>query len=141
MERSGASTMDSKRTNHPQLVRERAVYNYLESLESGDLDGIIDVLQQAVYDASLDQMVVDTHLAYFQHEQLQKVALADIETHEMPVPELAPQSAYGMRQLHGGRTKRMSRWAQILAAVLILAVLVGSFITLLTLRGVGIGRA
>jgi hypothetical protein len=61
--------MDKKQMNNPQLARERAVYDYLESLENGDIDGIIQSLQQAVYDAPLDQMLIDAHQAYFQEEQ------------------------------------------------------------------------
>lgn len=124
--------MDSKQTNNPQLARERVVYDYLESLEHGDIDGLIQSLQQAFYDAPLDQMLVEAHQAYFQEEQRQAQAqqssLLDLPT-RTDLPALRPLSP---RQ----RQKRRAFpvWARVLAAMLLVGLLVGSFAALLKWR-------
>lgn len=125
--------MDNRQRNSPQMERERAVYDYLEALESGDIDGLIASLQRAVYDAPLDEMLADAHQAYFQDEQIQQNSLAEAETREMPALQAATLRSRGTGSR--GRTgRRMPRWVQVLAAVLVLGVLVGSFVTVLSLR-------
>lgn len=116
--------------NNPQLERERAVYSYLDALDSGDIDGIIASLQQAVYDAPLDQMLDDAHQAYFQEEQSQQDELAEIEaqtTISMPVVPLKPRNV----KLNQKQRRRAPMWLQTLAAVLIVGALIGSFAALL----------
>ncbi len=120
--------------NNPQLERERAVYNYLDALESGDIDSIIEVLNQAIYDAPLDQMIAEAHGAFFQAEATQQTELVEMDTHEMPALEPATLRSHGSGQSRRAKVKRMSRWVQTLAAVLILGVLVGSFAAVLAVR-------
>ena len=129
--------MDSRQAHNPRIGRERAVYDYLESLESGDIDGLIDVLQQALYDATLDEMVIEAHQAYFQEEQARKAALVDLPTQEMLALEPATLRSQVLGQRRRTGVRQMSRWAQALAAVLILGVLAGSFLTVLALRQQG----
>ena len=95
--------MDRRQMNNPQLARERAVYDYLESLENGAIDGIIQSLQQAVHDAPLDQMLVDAHQAYFQEEQTQRGTLADIATRtDLPAPRpSSPHARTKQQKWHG----------------------------------------
>lgn len=127
--------MDRGQMNHPQLARERAVYDYLASLENGDIDGLILSLQQAVYDAPLDQMLIDAHQTYFQEEQQEEQSqsgvLADTpaDTHLPPLGSLSPRA-------RTGRQKRLAFpvWARALAVVLLFGVLVGSFATVLIWR-------
>lgn len=118
---------------NPQLERERAVYSYLDALDSGDIDGIIASLQQAVYDAPLDRMLVDAHQAYFQEEQAQQDELAEIEaqnTVSVPVVPLKPRKVK-----HNQKPRqRAPLWLQTLAAVLIVGALIGSFAALLAAR-------
>ncbi len=130
--------MDRRQANNQRLGRERAVYHYLEALESGDIDGILEVLQQAVYDAPLDQMVAEAHQAYMQEEQAQQAAMVEMETQrEIPAPMSIPLSPRDMRRY---RSKRhVSRWLQVLAATLMIGVLVGSFLEIIHLRQLGAG--
>ena len=129
--------MNSKRMNDPQAARECVVYDYLQSLESGDIDGIIDALQQATYDAPLDHMLVDAHHAYFYDEQNQQRMLADADTHEMAVLEPATLSSHGTRPRQERKTRRPSPWLQALAAVLLIGLIVSSFLALVALRRSG----
>lgn len=130
-----------KKLDKQQMVRDRATYSYLDALDSGDIDGIIESLQQAVYDASLDQMLIEAHQAYFQEEQEQEreqaAALAEIETQKIVALEPATLSSRGSGQKQKARTRRMPRWIQVLAAVLILCVLIGSLVTVQALRKQG----
>jgi hypothetical protein len=127
--------MDRGQMNNPQLARERAVYDYLESLENGDIDGIILSLQRAVYDAPLDQMLIDAHQTYFQEEQQEEQSqsgvLADTPTdaHLPPLGSLSPRARTGRQKRHA-----FPVWARALAAVLLFGVLVGSFATVLIWR-------
>lgn len=119
-----------------QLERERAVYSYLDALDSGDIDGIIASLQQAVYDAPLDQMLDDAHQAYFQGEQTQEDELAEIEaqtTVSMPVVPLKPRKVKRNQKPR----QRAPLWLQTLAAVLIVGALIGSFVALLVAHNTG----
>ncbi len=130
--------MDRRQANSQQLRRERAVYHYLEALEAGDIDGILEVLQQAVYDALLDQMVAEAHQAYIQEEQAQAVAMVEMDTqHDMLVPLSIPSRPFDMRH-HPGK-RHVSRWLQVLAAMLMIGVLFGSFLEIIHLRQVGTG--
>ena len=132
--------MDKKQTNNPQLARERVVYDYLESLENGDIDGIIQSLQQAAYDATLDQMLVDAHQAYFQaeqqEEQFQRGTLDSIPVRaDLPTQRsLSPHARPEQRKQRG-----LPVWTRVLAAVLIVGVLIGSFVTLLARYQAGHG--
>jgi len=127
--------MDRGQMNNPQLARERAVYDYLESLENGDIDGIILSLQQAVYDAPLDQMLIDAHQTYFQEEQQEEQSqsgiLADTptDTHLPTLGSLSPRARTGRQ-----KRRAFPVWARALAAVLLFGVLVGSFATVLIWR-------
>ena len=127
----------NKRMNDEQATRERAVYDYLQSLENGDIDGIIDALEQATYDAPLDQMLVDAHHAYFQDEPDQQRTLADADTHEIAVLEPATLVSHGAGHRQSRKTRRPSPWLQALVAVLLLGLIVSSFLALVALRRSG----
>ncbi len=129
--------MDRRQANISQMGRERAVYDYLKSLESGDIDGIIEVLHQALYDASLDQMVVDAHQTYIQEEQIQQATLVDRDTQKMPALEAGAPRSRVSEQRRRTRERQLPRWTQVLAAVLIVGVLLGSFVTALVVRQQG----
>lgn len=128
-----------KQFEKQQMVRDRATYHYLDSLDNGDIDGIIESLQQAVYDASLDQMLIDAHQAYFREElgEEQIAALAEVETQKMVALEPATLNSRGLGPRQKARTRHVSRWIQALAAVLILSVLIGSLVTMLALHKQG----
>ncbi|HEX6479233.1 MAG TPA: hypothetical protein VF043_10340 [Ktedonobacteraceae bacterium] len=121
-----------KRQKNQRLVRERAVYDYLEALENGDIDGLIETLQQAVYDAPLDELLVDAHHAYFQHGQAGQDELAEVDT-RVDLPSFVPLAPRAPRGEQLPQRRRFSLWARTLAAVLVVAVLIGSFVTVLTL--------
>lgn len=113
-----------------QLMRERATYDYLKSLDNGDIDGIIASLEQAVYDAPLDQMLIEAHEAYFQEEQMQHDILE--ETPASPnLPTLQSRPPHPQSQQ---RRRGSPWWERALAAILLFSVLVGSFLALLAWR-------
>jgi hypothetical protein len=128
-------TMDKKQMNNPQLAREHAVYGYLESLENGDIDGIIQSLQRAVYDATLDQMLIEAHQAYFQEgqqeEQLQSGILVSIPAR---ADQPTPRSFSSRTRPEQRRRRGFPVWARVLVAVLVAGVLIGSFAALLRSR-------
>jgi len=130
------------RSQTPQeRAHERTTYRYLQALETGDIDTLIKVLQQAVYDAPLEEMVLESHQAYFQAEQAEKIAMEKTET-QGTLPSLAPPERHALPPTQRAtRLRRMRRWPQALAAVLIIGALLGGFITLLSLRHSGAQNA
>lgn len=117
-----------KLSENQQKMRERATYRYLEALDSGDINTIAELLQQAVYDAPLEQMLLEAHQAYFQEEQ--SAQHSEFIEEEITTPLLVPVANYQRK------TPQHSPawWMRALVAVLIVGVLVGSFLTILTLR-------
>lgn len=104
-------------------MRERALYRYLKALDEGDIDSITAVLQQSIYDASLEQMVLDSHRAYFQEEQ----AMPQIELQtEMPAAEHNTLRSGQLPAREGKR--RVLLWMQIAAALLIVGTLTGGLV-------------
>lgn len=127
--------MEKKQMHNSQLARERAVYDYLESLENGNIDDIIQGLQQAVYDATLDQMLIDAHQAYFQEEQQEERrehgTLASIPAGRN-LPALRSFSSHARPEQRNRRDFPM--WTRGLAALLLVGVLISSFAALLLWR-------
>jgi hypothetical protein len=127
-----------KQAENQHMRRERATYRYLAALDAGDMNTIIDVCQQAAYDAQLEHMILEAHQAYFQEEQEQKDALAHLETRlDAPplVPVPIPSKPRGTRE--SSRKHVSPSWMYTLVAVLVVGVLIGSFVTFLTLRRAG----
>ena len=131
-----------RQPNNQQMRREYATYRYLNALDAGDIDTIGEILQLALYDASLEQMLLDAHQAYFLEEQeqgqsqRQKDTLTSMET-QPEIPAIVPLPPQKRRN----RQKRsVPRWIYTLVAVLIVGVLVGSFVTLLNIRRAGLGH-
>lgn len=112
-----------------QLERERAAYRHLNALDTGDIDDIITTLQQATYDASLEQMVLEAHQAYFQEEEVEKALLENTETIEVPALGIIPLPPVQNKKPFN-RKHRSARWIWVLAALLIIGALLGSFIAL-----------
>lgn len=61
--------------NHPsdfsqQLARERALYLYINAFERGDFDKMETVLQQAMYDPLLEEMINEAHEYYLAEEKV-----------------------------------------------------------------------
>lgn len=123
--------MDKRLNTNQQLMRERATYDYLKSLDNGDIDGIIAALEQAVYDAPLDQMLVGADEAYFQEEQTQSKILAETPT-RTDLHTLQPRPMYTQPQRR--RQRGSPWWMRVLAAILLFSVLVGGFLALLAWR-------
>lgn len=118
-----------KRQMNQRLTRERAVYDYLEALDRGDIDGLIETLEQAIYDAPLDEMLIDAHHAYFQDGQASLDELAEVDTC-VDLPVITPLAPRIPHREPSAQTRRFPLWARVLAAVLIVAVLVGSFVAI-----------
>lgn len=124
-----------------QLERDRAAYHYLEALDTGDIDAILAILKKAAYDASLEQMVLDAHQAYFQvtpGERIQSLVGQNAEVNLPTIEErellpLAGQPTMPLR-LPSRRGRRKRVWLSTLAAVLIVGLLIGSFLGLMKLR-------
>jgi hypothetical protein len=57
-----------------QFVREKALHHYITAFERGDFDVMDEVLQQAMTDPLLDEMIMEAH-EYFQGEE--KAALRE----------------------------------------------------------------
>lgn len=61
--------------NHPsdfsqQLAREKALYLYINAFERGDFDKMEAVLQQAIYDPLLEEMIMEAHEYYLAKENV-----------------------------------------------------------------------
>jgi hypothetical protein len=61
--------------NHPsdfsqQLAREKALYLYISAFERGDFDKMEAVLQQAMYDPQLEEMIMEAHEYYLAEEKV-----------------------------------------------------------------------
>jgi hypothetical protein len=61
--------------NHPsdfsqQLAREKALYLYINAFEQGDFDKMEAVLQQAIYDPLLEEMIMEAHEYYLAEENV-----------------------------------------------------------------------
>ncbi|RAQ93964.1 hypothetical protein [Thermogemmatispora tikiterensis] len=52
-----------------QLAREKALYIYLRAFERGDFDTMDRILQEAMGDSELEQMIIDVHRYYLEEEQ------------------------------------------------------------------------
>jgi hypothetical protein len=127
--------MDKEQMNNAQLAREHTVYDYLDSLENGNIDGIIQSIQQAVYDAPLDQMLFDAHQAYFQEEGLEEQFQRGIQTSTPAQSDHPAPLSFSPRIRPEQRKRRVyPAWVNTLAAVLVIGVLVGSFAALLIWR-------
>lgn len=126
-ERSLEDTMD-KPLEDRQKMRERVTYRYLQALDSGDMNAIAEVLQYAIYDAPLEQMLLDVHREYFQEGPQAHQGVWMGEEAAAPVP-LHPLD-YERKQPR----QRFPWWMRTLVAVLIVGILVGSLATFLTLR-------
>ncbi len=126
------SRMEKREKRNEHLTRERAVYDYLQALDSGDIDGLIEILEQATYDASLDEMLVDAHQVYFQDEQASLDELAEVDT-RIDLPVITPLVQRVPYRDQSARKRRFPLWARTLAAVLIVAILFGSFVVIQTL--------
>src|SRR5258708_12647788 len=53
-----------------QLVREKALYQYLSAFEHGDFESMGTVLQKAVQDPLLEAMILEAHEYYQAEEQI-----------------------------------------------------------------------
>ena len=53
-----------------QLAREKALYRYISAFEHGDCDVMEAVLQQAMFDPLLDEMIMEAHEYYLAEEKV-----------------------------------------------------------------------
>ncbi|HLG61970.1 MAG TPA: hypothetical protein VKY19_08560 [Ktedonosporobacter sp.] len=53
-----------------QLVREKALYLYISAFERGDADKMEAILQQAMYDPQLEEMIMEAHEYYLADEEV-----------------------------------------------------------------------
>ena len=124
-----------------RLLRERALNRYIAALEKGDLDTLADVMRRAEKDALLEAMIFELHetyqteeefLAMVQEENAMEIeggihksrpARRAPETDLPPEPEDTPDSE-----------PRFPPWLRVLAAVLLVCVIVGSFLVVRNLR-------
>ncbi len=60
------------RSQHPDfsLAREKALYCYISAFERGDFDAMDRVLQQAMFDPLLDEMIMQAHEYYLAEEKV-----------------------------------------------------------------------
>src|SRR5258708_3720147 len=80
--------------NHPsdfsqQLAREKALYLYISAFERGDSQQMDAVLQQAMYDPLLEEMLMETHEYYLAEEKAKLreedfAKILDLVVHYLP---------------------------------------------------------
>lgn len=54
--------------------REKAIYSYVRALDNGDMDGVSEVLELALHDPELAQIIEDIDLAYQEEEGITPIA-------------------------------------------------------------------
>ena len=55
-----------KKTNK-NYQREQAIHRYIQALDKGDMDGVAEVLDAALYDPELERIITEINLSY--HEE------------------------------------------------------------------------
>lgn len=62
--------MKSKMIDLTDVRRNRLIYQYVQGLDTGDLDCVASVLEAAMEDPELDRMIGEINLSYHEEEQL-----------------------------------------------------------------------
>lgn len=94
------------------------------------MDAIIEILKQALCDASLDQMVIRVHQAFFQAEAGPQSTPQETAPYQPGLPAQEPATLRSqIRQMEQG-----AWWIQMLAALVLVCILVGSPVTLQAIR-------
>ena len=123
------------------LEREKALYRYAEAFAQGDMDTIGNILREAEQDVILGQMIMELHEGYQQEERVAKkdvYAGEKMHPHSSTVVGISQPGNRATRPAK--RLRRVSTFLQMIAAVLVCAVLVGGFLALFATRQGGIGR-
>lgn len=131
-------------TRQRRLDREKAAYRYTTALDQGDIDTIATVLQQAERDPELERMILEIHGAYATEDGPASTPIeVEIPSFSLrslpPAPTLPPGSTLPTPV----RRQRSRFWivAQVLAAVVVVGALVGSFLVFLVPRFAGSGSS
>ncbi len=126
--------MDEKQaTRQQRLTREKALYRYTTALESGDIDTLASVLEDAKHDSLLEQMILEVQDVY-QDEDHQIFSSKDILQVQdrlrglLPLWQTVGQQSEPVSFRTPRRKHRLSVLVQTIAAVLLVAIVVGSFL-------------
>jgi outer membrane protein assembly factor BamB len=108
-------------TRRQRLTYEKALYRYINALDRGDIDTVLDVLQEAESDQMLEQMIFETHAEYPMEETMQP----DIDTAQgqHPQAETTSQEAPTNRRPQS-KKKRWPMTVQLLCAIFVALILV-----------------
>lgn len=145
-----------------RLARERVLGRYIAALEKGDLETIAGIMRRAERDTLLEEMIFDLHESYQTEEEflalVQEEQVMEIEggIHKsQPRPRLsegesARDEKEGLREslsedklpaadqppapTSGRRRSRFGRKFQVLAAILMICLISGGFLSLRLLR-------
>lgn len=66
--------MKSKMIGLDDIRRDKLIYQYVQGLDTGDLDRVASVLEAAVEDPELDRLIAEINIAYQEEEQLAPLA-------------------------------------------------------------------
>ncbi|MFW6295637.1 MAG: hypothetical protein ACOC04_00440 [Halothece sp.] len=56
--------------NKIRIERELYIHRYIQALDHGDMDGVAEVLDAALYDPELERIITEIDLAYHEEEEL-----------------------------------------------------------------------
>ena len=116
-----------------RLLRERTLNRYITALEKGDLDALGDIMKRAERDALLEAMILELHESYQTDGQflalVQEENAMEIEggIHKSrPAGEVSgPEQQQEPDYTPAPRPRKSPLWFQVLAALLLLACLIG----------------
>ncbi len=63
---------DQQSTRQERLIREKALYRYMDALERGDFENMARILQQAEHDPELEEMIWEVQTAYLLEQDAER---------------------------------------------------------------------
>jgi hypothetical protein len=124
-----------------RLLRERMLNRYITALEKGDLDALGDIMKRAERDALLEAMILELHETYQTDEQflalIQEENAMEIEggIHKSRPRAAAPEPGQQQEpEITPHSRRRFPFWLRVLAALLLVGMIFGSFLVVRNLR-------
>lgn len=117
-----------KPTNFQRLLREKTLHRYLMAVESVDLAAIEQIWQQATHDDLLEYMLLEAHEAYLDQETSALQEEIPMDFKEGVHKSLPQEELDELKAAQGApapQPNRYARWLQVLAAIVLIALLSG----------------